>query len=299
MKIIYANNNKIFNKNYENIPFLSFDMLDKLGFPNAYTSRYSSYDETTGEGSTGLRLARMKTETREECLPIIRGNMEILAESLGTSLDKSCITNQKHTNHVLAVKEEDLGFGRQDLHLQNIDGLVTDVPKAMLVAYGGDCPPVYIVDPTKNVIGLVHAGWKGTLSKIPEVAIATMHVKYGCDPKDMYAAIGPSICEDCYEMGDEIYEEFCLSWGQENTDSLMKRHPAMDKDGNEIKGGKYHLDLWEANKMTLINAGIPEEHIEVTNVCTMCNSDIFYSYRAGKMENEQQAILVNRRKDSF
>lgn len=295
MEIKKSDNKEVFNLHCENIPFLSFDRLEKLGFPNAYTTRYSSFDEKFGIGEKGLRLARMKTESREECLPIIERNMSILAESLGTSLEKVCITNQKHTNHVLALREEDLGFGRQDLRFRNIDGLVTDVPNAMLVAYGGDCPSIYIVDPMKNVIGLVHAGWKGTLSRIPEVAIATMKIHYDCDPEEMYAAVGPGICENCYEMGDEIYEAFSLSWGKADTDLVMKKYPASDKSCRDIIGSKYHLDLWEANKLTLIKAGVPESHIYITNICTMCNCDIFYSYRAGKMENEQQAILVNRR----
>lgn len=295
MRINKTNDKHVFNYSCESIPYISFDMLDKLGFPNAYTTRYISYDEKSGEGIKGLRLARMKTESREECLPIIEKNMDILAHALGTSLEKSCITNQKHTNHVLAVTEEDLGFGRQDLHMENVDGLVTDVPNAMLVAYGGDCPPIYIVDPVKSVIALVHAGWKGTLSKIPEVAVATMVVKYGCNPSELYAAVGPGICGDCYEMGDEIYDELARRWSKEDADVLMKKYPATDERGRDIIGGKYNLDLWEANKLTLVRAGIPESQIELTNVCTMCNCDVFYSYRAGKMENEQQAILVNRR----
>jgi copper oxidase (laccase) domain-containing protein len=104
----------------------------------------------------------------------------------------------------------------------------------------------------------------------------------------MYAAIGPGVCKDCYEMGDEIYEEFASEWGKEDADRILSRYPA-DND----RGWKYHLDLAEANRLTLLRAGIAEEHIAVSNVCTKCNADIFYSYRAGRQENDQCAMMVN------
>ena len=160
--------------------------------------------------------------------------------------------------------------------------------------FGGDCPPVYIVDPVRKAIGLVHAGWRGTLGRIPEVAIAQMVVHFGSDPSDMYAAIGPGVCRDCYEMGDEVYDAFAEEWSKKEADEILCRYPALDSDGREIPGGKYHLDIFSANKMTLLRAGIPNNHISVSNVCTKCNADTFYSYRAGRLENEQAAMLVNR-----
>ena len=110
----------------------------------------------------------------------------------------------------------------------------------------------------------------------------------------IYAAIGPGICVDCYEMGDEIYDAFAEKWGRDDADRLLKRYPATDAEGREIPGGKYHLNLNLANKMTLLRAGVPEDHIAVSNVCTMCNKDIFYSYRASCMENHQAAMIINR-----
>jgi YfiH family protein len=178
--------------------------------------------------------------------------------------------------------------------MQYVDGVVTDIPGVVLTVFGGDCPPVYIVDPVRKAAGLVHAGWRGTLGRIPEVAVANMVVKFGCDPADMYAAIGPGICRDCYEMGDEVYDAFAEQWSTEEADRILSRYPAVDPDGRDIPGGKYHLDLREANQMTLLRAGIPADHIEVSNVCTKCNADTFYSYRAHRMENEQAAMLVNR-----
>ena len=323
MKIRLSTEKRIFNVNTDGIPYISFDMLDKLGVPNLYSTRYMSYDKESGEGVEGIRMAVMKTETVEEASPVCRANRDMLARQLGSSLDMELVTDQKHTNNVyVATSEADLGVatvGNFALHRQYVDGIVTNIPGALLTAFGGDCPPVYIVDPVRKCAGLVHAGWKGTLGKIPQVAIAQMTVKFGCDPEDMYAAIGPGVCVDCYEMGDEVYDAFASQWSREDADKILKRYvPGTESeayriakkrkiqsvnrdagaieagDGQEHDNARYHLDLRAANLMTLLRAGIPEDHIAVSNVCTMCNADTFYSYRAGRLENEQVAMLVNR-----
>ena len=287
MKLRYSDENKIFNIHTDSIPFLSFDMLDRMGVPNLYSTRFISWDEASGSGVMGLRTAIMKTDDLSEAAPVCRANRDILAHQLGSSISMELATDQKHTNNVyVATRREDLGVapvGPGKLHRQFVDGIVTDIPDALLTAFGGDCPPVYIIDPVRKAAGLVHAGWKGTLAKIPQVAIAQMSVKFGCDPSDMYAAIGPGVCKDCYEMGDEVYDAFAEQWSEEDADRLLSRYP----------GGKYHLDLRGANRLTLLRAGVPADQIAISNVCTMCNVDKFYSYRGRRLENEQVAMLVN------
>lgn len=297
LNIRYSDNKRIFNLHTEGIPYLSVDLLDRLGVPNLFTTRYISYDPVTGTGIKGLRQAVMNTEDVAEASPVCRRNRNILAHQLGSSISMECITDQKHTNYVHVASQEDLGIptvGNFALHRHYVDGVVTDIPDVLLTAFGGDCPPVYIVDPVRKAVGLVHAGWRGTLGRIPEVAIANMVVRFGCDPADIYAVVGPGICRDCYEMGNEVYDAFASEWSRDEADMILSKYPAVDADGKEIPGGKYHLDLREANRLTLLRAGVPEDHIEVSNVCTKCNSDVFYSYRSGRMENEQTAMLVNR-----
>lgn len=299
----YTDNRQVFTWNevtQSGIPYVSFRMLDELGYPNLYTTRYQNWDKTKGTGAKGIRVAYMKGEDVAEARSVISKNLGALAEDMGSNLDHLVVTHQLHTANVKMIGEDDLGYWKSVEIEDGIDGLITNVPNACLVVYGADCPSIYIVDPVKHAIGLVHAGWKGTFGKIPEVAIAMMQSAYGSNPADMYAAIGPSICEDCYEMGDEIYDMLAEQWSKEDAGLLMKRHPASQEpdasDKNDIYPGqgKYHLDLWTANRLTLERAGIPTDHIEVTNLCTCCNVDDFYSYRAHKMENEQAALLVNR-----
>ena len=297
MDIIYSTEEKVFNLHTDGIPYLSFDILDRLGVPNLYSTRLESYDPSTGVGTAGLRLAVMSSDDIDEAAPVVQANRDRLAKQIGSSIDYEYITDQKHTNYVNVASADELGPvwpADKPLHRQFVDGMVTDIPDVLLTVFGGDCPPVYIVDPVRKAIGLVHAGWRGTLGRIPEVAIANMVVRFGCDPADMYAAIGPGICRDCYEMGDEVYDTFARQWSREEADRILSRYPAVDAEGREIPGGKYHLDLREANRMTLLRAGIPADHIAVSNVCTKCNADIFYSYRARRMENEQVGMLVNR-----
>ena len=294
MDIRYTGTDSVFNINTDGIPYLSFRMFDEMGVPNLFTTRYISYDPATGQGETGLRLAAMNWEDITDASPVVRGNRDILAHQLGSSIEWECITDQKHTNYVHVASAEDLGLSDKPLHMQFVDGVVTDIPGVLLTVFGGDCPPVYIADPVRGAIGLVHAGWRGTLGRIPEVAVANMVVRFGCSPADMYAAVGPGICRDCYEMGDEVYEAFAEQWSSSEADRVLSKYPACDSEGRTIPGGKYHLDLREANRMTLIRAGIPADHIVVSNVCTKCNADTFYSYRAHRMENEQVAMMVNR-----
>ena len=304
MNIRFSNQEAIFSLHTDGIPTLSFRMLDALGVPNLYTTRYISYDSEKGEGVTGLRLAVMRPDDPQEAAPHTLAQRDRLARQLGSSLSREVITDQKHTNHVLVVTPEDMGPvwpAALPEHRQYVDGLVTDIPEVLLTAFGGDCPPVYLADPVRGAIGLVHAGWRGTLGRIPAVAVQLMKERFGCEPSDIYAAIGPGVCKDCYEMGDEVYDQFAAEWGRADADRILSRYPAKAAAGGSRgeedfvpKAGKYHLDLRAANRLTLLSAGVQESRIAISNVCTMCNADTFYSYRAHRMENEQVAMIVNR-----
>lgn len=297
MNIQYSNHNRIFNIHTDGIPYLSVDLLDRLGVPNLYSTRYISYDAAEDTGREGLRVVVMKDEDVREAAPVVFDSRDRLAKQLGSSIERECVTDQMHTNRVYTVRPEDLGpILRQDKpeRRRSVDGIITDLPDVVLTAFGGDCPPVYLADPVRRAIGLVHAGWRGTLGRIPAVAIERMREEFGSDPVDLYAAIGPGICQDCYEMGDEVREQFADQWGESVAAKLLRKYPAFAEDGTRIPGGKFHLDLMEANRMTLLSAGVREDRLAVSNVCTKCNADVFYSFRARRMENEQAAMIVNR-----
>lgn len=161
--------------------------------------------------------------------------------------------------------------------------MVTDVPGICLVTFYADCVPLYFVDPVKKVIGLSHSGWRGTVGKMGKVTVEKMTEEYGCNPEDILAAIGPSICQDCYEVSEDVIERF-----KENFDEILWSKLFYKKEN-----GKYQLDLWEANHQIFLEAGILEEHLAVTNVCTHCNPEVLFSHRTtGNKRGNVSAFLA-------
>ena len=151
-----------------------------------------------------------------------------------------------------------------------MDGLVTNIPGICLTTFYADCVPLFFVDPVKRVIGLSHSGWRGTVGKIGKSTVEKMQEEYGSNPKDILAAIGPSICQDCYEVSEDVIEEFKKAFDGEQWRDLFYRK----------ENGKYQLNLWKANEYVFLEAGIQKEHMAVSNVCTCCNDEVFFSHRA-------------------
>ena len=167
----------------------------------------------------------------------------------------------------------------------DVDGLITDVPGICLVTSFADCVPLYFVDPVKKAIGLSHSGWRGTVGKIGKKTVEMMSEHFGSDPGDILAAVGPSVCVDCYEVSEDVIEKFRENFEEKYWEELFYRK----------ENGKYQLDLWKANELIFREAGILPEHMAVTNVCTHCNSEILYSHRtAGNRRGNLCAFLALR-----
>jgi hypothetical protein len=187
-------------------------------------------------------------------------------------------TQQTHTTNVAVVHAGDRGT-----QFLETDGMVTNVPGICLVTFYADCVPLYFVDPVAKAIGLSHSGWRGTVGKMGKVTVEKMVSEYGCKPENILAAIGPSICQDCYEVSEDVIERFKEAFDASLWPELFYR-----KDN-----GKYQLDLWEANRQIFLEAGIPEQNIAVTNVCTHCNPDILFSHRTtGDKRGNVSAFLA-------
>lgn len=135
----------------------------------------------------------------------------------------------------------------------------------------------FFYDSEHHVAGMAHSGWRGTVAKIGAKFVAYIQREYGSKPENIIAAIGPSICRSCYEVGEEVAEEFKQVFLPEEIPLIM------DDKGN----GKYQLDLWKANELILTQAGIRKENLDITDICTCCNSDKLFSHRAshGKRGN--------------
>ncbi|CAM2826531.1 peptidoglycan editing factor PgeF [Paenibacillus sediminis] len=203
-------------------------------------------------------------------------NRKKLAETIGFDWNAWTSGEQVHGTEIAVVKEEDSGRGRDNREsaFQHTDGLVTNVPGVLLTSFYADCVPLFFYDPVKSVVGLAHAGWKGTVGKIALRMVNTMEKEYGSSPQDIVAAIGPSIGECCYEV-----DEVVMSRVRE----LLDEFPADEKDipafYQPVAGGKSMLNLKQLNRHIMIKGGILPTHIECTTWCTNCHPDYFFSYR--------------------
>ena len=208
----------------------------------------------------------------------VRENFCRIGKAIGFSPEDLVFSQQTHTTNVRVVEESDRGKGfARPLDYTDVDGLVTNVPGIVLATFYADCVPLYFVDPVKRAIGLSHSGWRGTVHKMGKVTVQTMADCYGSRPEHILAAIGPSICQSCYEVSEDVIEEFRENYREEYWDSLYIRK----------ENGKYQLNLWRANEIVMEEAGILPEHIYTTDMCTCCNPKLLYSHRAsaGKRGN--------------
>lgn len=229
----------------------------------------------------------------------VQENYSRIAAAIGFEKEKIVCSVQTHTTNVREAAETDCGKGvltKQDY--TDVDGLMTDVPGVVLATFYADCVPLYFVDPVHRAIGLAHSGWRGTVNDIAGEMIRKMQLRYGTDPAELFTAIGPSICQDCYEVSEDVIDQFRSAYPQElwpeifceqevyrnakNTEAkIQAAHAAAGSDR------KFQLNLWEACRQNLLRAGIWPERIEVTDLCTCCNPEILFSHRAshGKRGN--------------
>ena len=255
----YKNNKNIFEEKVVNgVPFLSYPLLENTGIVN------HGFSTRLGGVSIGHCATMNISTTRGDDPEAIAENKRRIAEAIGVEVDSMTFTHQTHTTNVAVVKEEDRG-GR----FMETDGMVTNVPGICLVTFYADCVPLYFVDPVKKAIGMSHSGWRGTVGKMGKVTVEKMVEEYGSNPADIVAAIGPSICQDCYEVSGDVIDEFKKNFAESLWSELFYQK----------ENGKYQLNLWKANEAVFLEAGIRPENIAVTNICTHCNPEVLFSHR--------------------
>lgn len=199
-----------------------------------------------------------------------------LTDALGFPRDAWTCGEQVHGVHVACVHNADKGKGLYDREsaFQRTDGLVTNVPEVLLTSFYADCVPLYFLDPVRKVVGLAHAGWKGTVGKIAEAVIDVMEKEYGSQKSEIRAAIGPSIGGCCYEVDEAVMGHVReVTAGLEGLDTMDSIAVPSKSEGRSM------LNLKELNRIIMIKAGILPTHIECTSWCTSCKDDMFFSYR--------------------
>lgn len=256
----YKNQEHIFDeKIVDGVPYLSYPMLERTGVVK------HGFSTRLGGVSKGHCATMNISTTRGDDPKAIEENQRRIAKAIGVCVEDMTYTNQTHTTNVAVVEAKDRGRS-----FLETDGMVTNVPGICLVTFYADCVPLFFVDPEHRAIGLSHSGWRGTVNKMGKVTVEQMQKQYGTDPDKVVAAIGPSICRDCYEVSEEVVEQF-----RKNFDEVLWPELFYKK-----ADGKYQLDLWRANEAVLMEAGIGRERMAVTNLCTHCNPEILFSHRS-------------------
>lgn len=243
--------------------------LETLGVRSGFTMRLGGVSHGSISGyNFGFRVGDSSADVLE--------NYRLLAGDMGFDLKKTVCARQTHTDNIRAVSCDDGGKGIFQLEsdIVDTDALVTDRRGMALIVFTADCTPVLLYDPQRGAVAAVHAGWRGTVKNIAGKAVQKMCSEFGSRPQDILAAIGPSIGPCCFEIGGD-------------TAALFE-----DKYLTELSGGKFRADLWSLNRDLLKNEGVQPENIHISEVCTMCSADKYYSYRTHKEHTGRQVAFI-------
>lgn len=265
------------------VPYLSNSMLEETGIVrHGFSTRLGGVSE--GIFST-MNLSFSRGDDKNDVME----NFRRIGEAIDVCPEDMVFSRQTHTVNIREITEADRGKGIMcPVDYDDVDGLITNVPGICLVTFYADCVPLFFVDPVNRAIGLTHSGWRGTVGKIGKRTVERMTEAYQSRPEDVLACIGPSICQDCYEVSKDVIEEFQKQFDHSLWEQLFYEKP----------NGKYQLDLWKANEEVFLEAGILPEHIKVTNLCTNCNPDMLFSHRASHGKRGNLAAFLELKKSS-
>ena len=253
---------------HDETEYLNFPLLEETGLARHL------FSTRLGGVSGGIFSSMNLSYTRGDDRAAVDENYRRIAKALGCQVEDIVCSDQTHTTNIRIVEEKDRGKGvLYPKDYTDVDGLITDVPGIVLATFYADCVPLFFIDVEKKAVGLSHSGWRGTVGRMGRRTIDEMGRAYGTRPENVTAAIGPSICQDCYEVSEDVAEAFRKEF----------HGPGQEKEILKEKGdGKYQLDLWKANRIVLEEAGIRTEKIQITDICTCCNPDYLFSHRASQ-----------------
>lgn len=254
----------MYSKTIESVPFYFFENLDKHpGLVHFVSTREGGLSKGS-HSSLNLSL-RVEDDTEN-----VKSNRNLLAGVFKVDSNRLIFSSQTHEDKVAVIDQHlfEKTSGERDALLYGVDALVTNLPEVCLCILTADCASIFLYDPVVRAIGIAHAGWKGTVKKIAAATIKTMQEKYGCKPVNMVAAIGPCICGESFEVGEEVATVFESTFSDHR--QIVLRKPEWEKP---------HVDIVEANFRVLLESGIPAKNIETSGICTFQNPDVFFSAR--------------------
>lgn len=245
------------------VPYITFPSFQRLGITHAFSTKLGGVSK--GD-CAAMNLSFNRGDAEEDVLT----NHRLFAEAVGYEVEQLVLSDQVHETVIRRVDSSDCGKGvTRESDIIGVDGLITNDAGVVLMTFFADCVPLFFYDSVKQAIGASHSGWRGTVKRMGARTIEAMQREFDCEPKDIHVVIGPSICQKCYEVSEDVIEEFQKVFSREQWSKLW-----ISKENH-----KYQLDLWEANRIILTEAGIPREQIEVCGYCTCCHSDVLFSHR--------------------
>lgn len=197
----------------------------------------------------------------------VAANKLLLAKKIDVNADKIVMPHQTHGTEVRQIGQEffALPANVRTMVLEGVDALMTDLEGVCVGVSTADCIPILLYDKEHHAVGAVHAGWRGTVAKIAQRAVAAMNISYHTSPSALCAVIGPGISLAAFEVGDEVYEQFAAA--------------GFDMGRISRREQKWHIDLWECNRLQLVETGIAADNISVSGICTYSNYNDYFSAR--------------------
>lgn len=246
------------------LKYITFDNIEKTGMVRHF------FSTRCGGVSKGEFESLNLSFTRGDSEENVRRNFDIICQETGIKPENIVMTRQTHTVNVRRASQDDRGKGIiRETDYSDVDGLITNDSGTALLSFSADCVPLFFIDTEKRAIGLSHAGWRGTVNGMAGVTLERMNKEFGSEAKNITAAIGPSIGRCCFQVDEPVAEEFREKW------SFGNEYVFID----ETQPDRYKIDLWAFNKRLMMECGVPEKNIEVTDLCTMCRPELFYSHR--------------------
>ncbi len=265
-------------RKHNNVQYIQFPHLENTGLV------HHGFSTKHGGVSTHHYSSMNLSFTRGDNPMSVKENFVLFSEAIGVEGDSLVFSDQIHETEIRRVGRADRGKGiHRSSDIISVDGLMTNEPGVTLTTFYADCVPLFFLDPINKAIGLTHAGWRGTVKGIGPITVKAMVEAFDTNPSDLLVGIAPSIGPCCYEVTGDVIMEF-----EKRTNRVI-----LDKIVQRVDETHYMLDLWEANKMLLIEAGVKEENIVVTDLCTKCHHEDFYSHRVmGKDRGSLAAMMA-------
>lgn len=262
--------------NKANLWYGLFPRLSEHGVRHACSTRLSG--QSAIFDSTDFNLSFNVGDNAE----FVMQNRHKLADAIGVDATRLVVTRQVHKNNIVIADENYIGRGHDCIAtaLAETDGIITNKPNVPLLLFFADCVPVILFDPIKRAIGLVHAGWRGTVSRIAAKAISMMNQEYGSNPADCLAFVGPSAGPCCYEVDTTVAK------------AIQQEFDFANRVLTPTSPGHWHLDLWMTNKLQLVQAGLSQDNILISNACTICNKKLFFSHRSENGFTGRLGVIV-------